>query len=76
MAMSAEHRSNRQWWHLQMSEKFLSGTKNKQINEEDHKFIYLMSFRQVDGIGPFKVIKVTMSTHIVAINVGYIFSFT
>ena len=33
MAMSAEHRSkflalHQQWWHLQMSEKFSSGTKN------------------------------------------------
>ena len=56
-----------------MSEKFLKNSwvgqktnkqTNKQINEEDHKFIYLMSFRQVDGIGPFKVIKVTMGIHI------------
>ena len=33
MAMSAEHRSqfaafHRQWWRLQMSEKFSNGTKN------------------------------------------------
>ena len=39
MAMSAEHRSkfaalHWQWWHLHMSEKFSSGTKNpKQTNK-------------------------------------------
>ena len=43
MAMSAVHRSkfaalHRQWWRLQMSEKFSSGTKNyKQTNKQTNK---------------------------------------
>ena len=42
MAISVEHRSkfaalNRQWWRLQMSEKFSSG-RSKQTNNQTDKF--------------------------------------
>ena len=47
MAMSAEHRSkfaaiHRQWWHLDMSEKFSSGTINsKQTNNTSDQDVCL-----------------------------------
>ena len=49
MGISAEHRSkfaahHRQWWRLQMSKKFSSGTKNsKQISVPIFQKLYLFS---------------------------------
>ena len=42
MDMSAEHRSkfaalHQQWWHMDMSEKFLSGTKQTNIQTNQMK---------------------------------------
>ena len=59
MAISADHRSNfaaihRQWWRLQMSEKFSSGTKNSKQTKKHilMKFDHL-SINKRDGILKF-----------------------
>ena len=49
MAISAEHRSkfaalHRQWWRLQMSEKFTSGTKKKPSKKQTNKQLKPLSF--------------------------------
>ena len=82
MAMSSEHRSkfaalHRQWWRLQMREKFSSGTKNPKTNNKKQTKVVvavhrpILSFFSFYRLQDVKHKKVTLSLTNITISIPW-----